>query len=457
VVAACLADETARESTEEGGQSHGELTRALIRELDGLKDLGKEELADLRWGRIWRAVLAGVAERNGAQHPWMWGGFARRVFGGPPEDGDAGYGITKDGAKFRLDVGTLSGVTKGARIAVYGPEPPRFPQLAEDADVRRGVLRVTSAERASAIAVAETKPLSLPAGARGRLIEPGEEGRMRVGLFPQGALPKGLAESIAASPLLELAPAGTRGDVDLEERKDGAWAVTDDVFDLGDEAEQPTLCIIPATALKLAREVLEHYHVYAAPLRLAKQCTDLAHALDLRVLDCNGIERMSAEKAQDPTRLPEVARGHDAPYQLAHGDRVCFSVHNGAPYTLMVFIVFCQQSGKVAVLAQARIPGRKDKDSPPGMHAFWVNDTVGQPYHMSLAPGLDLGVDRVVAIGTTNRDASLDHLETSTTFASILDTTRGKSKDIIGGEEVEAPPPELWTATVTALRSKRSK
>jgi hypothetical protein len=445
VVAACLDDEKARESVEQDGRTHGELTRALIAQLAKLPKT--EPLGELRWGRIWRAVVAAVSERNGAQHPTLTGGFARRVFGGPPEDGDAGYGIARAGAKFQLDVGSLSGVTEGAQVAVYGPEPPLFPPLgsAQDHAARVGVLRVESAERSTAVAVAETK-LALPAAPRGRLVAAGRPGRIRVGLFPHDAE---LAKAIEGSTLLQLAPTNTRGDVDLERRKDGAWALTDDVFDVGDEPGQPVLCVLPEKPEKFARAVLEHYHTYSAPLRFAKACQDLPTALALRVHDCKGL---SPEQAQSPASIPSARPGSDAPYLLEHGARICFSVENSAKESLSVFLVVCQQSGSVAVLSKARIPGRNEETGRPGFHAFWANDTLGEAFKITLPHGKTIGVDRLVAIGTTKLGASLDHLVTTTRFASLFDRLRG-DRDI--GAARAVPVAELWTNAVTAIRCER--
>jgi hypothetical protein len=146
-----------------------------------------------------------------------------------------------------------------------------------------------------------------------------------------------------------------------------------------------------------------------------------------------------------------VAPGAAAPYTLRTrdaadgGDRICFLVENTSGFPLHVTLIACQTSGAVAVLAQARIPAG-------AMRAFWQGDTLGQPFALSLRPGREVGVDRLVAIGTTHPSASLWHLETRTKFAELLEPTRGtRDLDVERG----AGPPELWTSTVTAMRVER--
>src|SRR5262249_8752561 len=91
LVAACRDDQRARESLGQGGLAHGELTRALVRRLAALE---RDELASVRWGRVWRAVEAEVRLANPMQSPWLSGGFGRFLFGfGPDQEGDPGYAV----------------------------------------------------------------------------------------------------------------------------------------------------------------------------------------------------------------------------------------------------------------------------------------------------------------------------------------------------------------------------
>jgi hypothetical protein len=448
VVAACLDDERAMESGGHDGRPHGGLTRALVNQLEALS---QDELAELRWGRIWRSVVAEVTALNPAQHPWISGGFARRVFGGPPERGDVGYAITRDGDTYRLDAGTLSGITERAEIGLYEATPAEFPPLdsEEDLAARRGLLRVMRASRSEAEAVAVTQPPPLPPGARGRLVRAGKAAKLLVALEPHD---EGLAAGLARSPLLQVAGPGQAGEVSLLRRGDGGWAVCDDVFGTGDTPDEPTLVILPPNRLERAREVLEHYHRYAAPLRLARGCQDLPRALRLRLLDCNAMPRLTREQAQSPS-LPEVPAGRRAPYEVRAqrgpkpGDRVCFAVDNCSDHGLRVTLLDCQASGRVAILGEKKI-------AAGGKHVFWLEEDLGTPFEAWLPDGKDLSVDRLVAIGTTRLDSSLRHLEVGASFEELLAPKREKDRDVEPPMD-EPQPVEHWTSVGTAVRMTR--
>ena len=443
VIAACLDDERARESTREGTLAHGELTRAFSEQLASVSD---DELADLRWGRIWRAILARLEVLNPAQHPWISGSFARLVFGGPPERGDVGLALTQVGDIYHIDAGTLSDVTEGAEIAVYRSTPFELPPVGSDADLaeRAGLLRVTSAARASSEAVAVTAASPWPAGARGRLVLAGRDAKLAVGLSPPD---DELAARIAASPLLRVAAAGEPVAVTLMRRADQSWAVTDDVFGAGDVADEPLLVLVPPPAADHVRPVLEHYHRYSAPLRMAKRSNDLGGFLRIVALDCNDLRSMTAEQAQDPD-LREVSPGVRAAYELrakdgtVPGDKVCFRIESQADVPLRVTLIDCQASGKVAILGEKKLPEH-------GKHVFWCGENLGTPFEADLPPGQSLGVDRVVLIGTTRLEASLRYLEVNHGFAELFERTRG-ARGTVRGQS-----PEQWTSAVTVLRMER--
>jgi hypothetical protein len=76
VVAACRADQRARESVGSDGRCGGELTRALVAQLEASADLEA-----LSWGQIWHGLDAAVRAANPRQSPWLCGRFGRRVFG----------------------------------------------------------------------------------------------------------------------------------------------------------------------------------------------------------------------------------------------------------------------------------------------------------------------------------------------------------------------------------------
>ncbi len=443
VVAACLDNERARESDPDVGRAHGELTRALLDELAALEDAA---LADLRWDTIWRSVIDRVARSNPAQHPWLSGSTRRRVFGGPPDGGDAGFSVTHARDGFRLGAGSLSGVTAGSLIAVYAPEPARFAPIGspEDVGARLGVVRVAYAERASAVAVAVSPAdlTVLPRGARARTIEAGEAARIVVGMAPYDT---SLASRLAPSSLVTVAPPGERGDVTLVRRTDGAWALTDDVYGTGEGADVPSLPVLVRGDLANARSLVEHYHRHTAPLRLARACVELPRCLRVTLLDCAGFTAAMPEaQAQDPD-LPEVTRREGSAYALyaqsdtARGELFCVRVENTSSQSLHVTLLLCADGGTVHVLA-GRVNVRGG-----GRATFWHPQGMGFPFQAGLARGREVGVDRFVAIGTTERDATLDHLEVAATYDE-------------SGREDELPravPADLWTATIAVVRVAR--
>jgi hypothetical protein len=441
VIAACRDDQRARESGGEAGIPNGELTRALVTQLSAVP---VTEMQDLRWGRIWRGVEAAVRDANPRQSPWLSGRFGRRVFGfGPDDDTDPGYAVVKAPAGYRVDAGSLAGVTVDAEIGVYGADPPAFPPLAsgEDLAARKGTIRVVRAERASSEAVA-TAPFVLPEAPRGRLVRSGRDARLRVALAPNDAR---LAAQLAASPLIELAEP-EQAELTLARRADGGWAMVDDVHGTGQNADEPVLAVIPADRLDMARAAVEHYHAYSAPLRLARACRDLPSLLRLWLLDCSDAA-LTAEEAGDPD-LPQVQPGAHAPYEIDVGDRVCFVVENAARAALSVALFDCAPSGRVLLLGEKRVP-------PLATHVFWFGETLGTPFVASLPDDRPVGVDRIAAIATTRPDVSLRYLERGRSFAEILaPPIRGEPRlrDLGGGEE---PPAESWTSALTALRIVR--
>ena len=403
--------------------------------------LSTAELTDLRWGRIWRAVEAEVRTANPRQSPWLSGNFGRRVFGfGGDEDSDPGFAVTVAGSQYRLDVGSLAGVTEGATIAVYGATPLSFPPLgsAADCDARKGVLKVTRADRATCEAVAETS-FELPEAPRGRLIAAGQAARLRVALNPHD---EALAAIIAGSALAEVVTSDP-ADLTLVRRGNGDWSLTDDVHGTGEVAGEPVLAAVPADAPALATPLVEHYAAYIAPLRMARACRDLPSLLRMWLLDCNNAQ-LDPAQAQSPD-LPQVKVGTRAPYELTVGDRLCIVVENAASERLAVTLFDCAASGKVLILGEKQMPAQS-------RHVFWLNEVLGQAFVAGLPANRDVGVDRLVAIATTRTDVSLRHLALGTTFDELLKRLRerGGTRDLgDGGGEM---PAERWTSALTALR-----
>ena len=207
VIAACLNHELAQESTGSDGVRHGLLTRALVEELRAVPDIN---LRDVPWGRIWQGVRASVETANATQHVWMAGSEARAVIAGPPVDGDFGLTIKRTGANtYEIDAGTLAGITTGAKVAIYKPTPPHFPPLSSDQDKQARfidvLLEVTEAARANARAAAMDGPFDLPAGARGRLVEPGTPDRLRCAVVPAN---NAIEDTLSKSSFLEVVDEG---------------------------------------------------------------------------------------------------------------------------------------------------------------------------------------------------------------------------------------------------------
>ncbi|HEX8112232.1 MAG TPA: caspase family protein, partial [Kofleriaceae bacterium] len=163
VVSACLANEFSREN-ERDGVRNGVFTSAFVAAVRGATG----DLRTLTWDRIWHAMLNEVMLRHPGQSPRMDGSPRRAVFGGPPGDGDAGLSVSRDGDGYRIAAGTMADITLGTELAIYGPDPARFPPLGSTADVavRLGVVRVTEADPATARAAAIGPAFELPPGAR---------------------------------------------------------------------------------------------------------------------------------------------------------------------------------------------------------------------------------------------------------------------------------------------------
>jgi hypothetical protein len=443
VVAACRDDQRARESDGDGTRAHGDLTRALVASLMAVP---AGELGDLRWGRIWRAVEAAVRAANPRQSPWLSGSFGRRVFGfGADEETDPGYAIVSTSSGYHVDVGTLAGVTPGAEIAVYGPQPAKFLPLesAQDLAARKGTIRVTTAERSSCAGVAAA-PFVLPGAPRGRLVRAGEASRLRVALSVDD---KNLTDALTASPLIELGR-DTEAELTLTRLATG-WALVDDVHGTGTTSDEPVLTVIPVNRLDAARAMVEHYYDYITPLRMARTCRDLPSLLRVWLLDC-GNKTIAPDAAQDPD-LPQLKPGQHAPYEIADGGRVAIVVDNASDVTLYVSLFDSAASGRVLLLGEKGVPRRS-------RHVFWFQDTLGQPFEASLPAGRDVGIDRLAAIATTRPNAPLTHLVRSSSFADLLGARlRGVAvdRDLTGQSRGVSEQVEAWTSAVTALRIVR--
>lgn len=441
VVSACLAHERAQEGRHADGAHQGLFTHAFISALDAATDV---ELTAVTWGRIWQAMSDGVQRRNPGQHVSMIGQASRAVFGGPPTRGDAGIPVSRSKDSYRLAVGTLAGVTDGAKLAVYGAQPAYFPRLdsEEDRKARVGVLHVTHATRASATARAAEAPFELPAGARARLVEPGVNERLRCAVIPRNPT---LEAQLARAPLLEVVEDPVEAQVRLEHRN-GRWFVTDTVHGTGGANDAPVLFALQPAELDCARDVLEHYYLYSRPLQIAARATDLPNRLELRVLRCpQGL--VSAAEAQAGA-LPEAPSRAERSYLVPSGMLVCFQAANHSQHRLRVTLLNSAASGKVQLLG--------DEILEPGtIHVFWAGGTLGSPFQITPPRGGDRCIDRLVAIGRTSVGHDLGYLRVDRSFAEIIQRSRSAG-GIAGGGQQKASVLERWTATQVIIETRRN-
>lgn len=456
VVAACLDNEVARESGVAAARQ-GELTRALVEQLNMLP--AGTELSELRWGQIWRSVAAGVERQNPDQHPWLSDNPMRRVFGGPPESGDVGYRITFDGATstYSIDAGELMDVTKGAKVGVYDPigvaASPSFSPLdsAEDLAARRGILEVISAEDSTSTArLLSPAGLSISPGSRGRLISAGEDALLAVELATEDPI---IAEALASSSLVRRAKPGEKPRMTLVRRNDGMWAMTDDTYRSGENAGEPTLSLLtPAYAAEapFVKRSLEHYYRWTAPLRLAQRCMEQPRHLTIRLMDGGSLKNLTQDQFQDPpvSELHAEQRPH---YQLragvydpkqerllSTGEAFCVRLENSGPENLWVTLFACLGEGTVSIHGNRLFVGKHSRTTA------YLYGQLGAPFEPVLFPPQVLGVDRLVAIGTTNKEATLDHLVVQESFTNLRGTREPATRSPRGA-------PERWMSDTLVL------
>lgn len=444
VVSACLANQFAREDTYSGAR-HGLLTHAFLAALEAA---GDADLHTITWARIWETMHATMTGLQAAQSPMMTGHPGRAVFGGAPVDGDHGIRVVRDGDLYHIGVGTLGDVTPSAELAIYGELPRSFPPLgsAEDLDAQRGVVRVTLATEASALATA-VAPFPWPTGARARLIKLGDAARLRYAVTP------GHPEvQIANSPLLERVDSLEAAAVCLEySDRDRCWRLTDDEHPLVPGPRHPlapggaALCELQPDELDLARSVLEHYYAYSRPLRMARRATPQRTGdLQLSVLACQ--DPAVVARAAQGVRPPEAAR-RDGRYTLASGDKVCFRVRNTGPDPMRVTLFDVAASGRVQKLGDEIIEARTE-------HLFWDPNKLGLPISMGPARGKPCGIDRLVAIGRTDATIELEYLRVNSRFSDLIDARRGKPsglRDAGDDNGGSGAPLDRWAAAVAVV------
>ena len=411
VVVACQSDEKAGEGAFAVNKPrHGVFTDSFLTVLRR-SDPGKR--ADLCWGAIWQALLAEVATRNAqlnqrTQHPWIIGCSERKVFGGPWERMDVGYPVTKrhDG-NYEIGAGKLIGLNKGAEIAVYGAHPRFFPPVGSPEDLPVGRLDVKSAGSFNAVAHVVGATFELPDWARGRLVKPGESQRLTVSLKHPDL---GIEKQLQKSEYLELVPSmDPNAEVEVVTLPDGGWIIGNDV--------EAILATVPAGQIGALRVGLEHYYCYNAVLRIARNCNNpqTSNSLAIQLLDCNddaALRAMSQEELADP-KLPEAGRDGHRVYSLQKDSMFCIKVTNTSSYDLNVTLLNCSARGLVEYLCDALLRAGAS-------HVMWSENNAGAPF----IAGVDQGpadtfglqlpkyvTDRMIAIGTMQRDLKLDYLK----------------------------------------------
>lgn len=454
-VVACQPDERASEfAARDETRVLGILTYALLGLLASRND---EERSRLRWADLWPQLLDGVAARcrqgsRRAQHPSLIGRSERRVFGGTWQEQDPGYRITSlDDGRYRIAAGTLMGLTRGAEVAIYGPEPARFPPIGSEEDSPVGRLRVLAAERAECTAEAMGATFATE-GARARLVKPGEGERLSVSLDPENSA---LAEELALSPLLKIVPAGSPdADVEVVREVGGGWIIGDDV--------EAALARVRPGDTEALRSGLEWCYRGQAALRLAYRCTDpqLSRSLHLELLDCSNaeaLEAMSPQEQADP-KLPLAPRDDAGIYQVPPASQWCVRVTNRSESTLMVHVLRCSAGGSVELLGDATL-------RPRASHILWQGDRFGDAFsargdwlpRQRGAEPRRFVTDRLLAIGTNRSGVDLSALLADRTVQEVVrETVRGDGPR--GSRLLNQPaaaPAELWTAAIVPMRIRR--
>jgi hypothetical protein len=442
LVAACQANESAYEvkpvKPGETWPQQGAFTRSLVQILEATD----KPLQSLRWWDISVALadrLKSMATENRPQNLRIVGHGGRRVFGGPWARRDLGYALHQSGESFHIGAGTLTGLSEGAEVAVYGSEPDRFPILnfPQDQTARIGLLRIDKAETSSCTAVSVNGSFKLPQGARGRLVRPGEPDHLVVALDPFDAQ---LAASLAAWGIVG-APPETPGAEARLRRANGQLHLGDEIYG-GDG--RPPLVSFPGDRPGLAEVILSHYARYRQALRLPARCHDLDGALEVKLLSFSG-RQIAPEELQAPG-FNEVPSDNPWRYKVQEGEGFVIRIGNRAKDPLEVFLLNCAGSGRVEHLGSMQIP-------PGAMHTLWSSRALGIPFYPTVATERTEIVDRLLVVGTTLPDQDLSSLEIDDSFADVIQRFPDRdAKDMGRTRALPTALVEKWTAEMVNLR-----
>jgi hypothetical protein len=439
LVAACRASERAYEVPPGNAKpSQGAFSRALVEILEK----AERPLSDLQWSDIWTVLLDRVGGFNSVQHPQRVGRGERLLFGDPWMWRDPGYVIRQDGERFRIEAGTLTGLSEGAEVAVYGPEPDRFPDLgsSQDRSSRIGLLRVDRADRSFCTAVSANGSLRLPPGARGRLVMAGTPDRLTVLLEP---FDPRLAARLEARGIAAVPP-GTPGiEAYLHRDANGHFHLGDEIYGDGRNPARPPLASFAEDYPDTLEAVLGHYARYRQALRLPSRCGDLPGALQVELLDCRNTAGVAPENFQTPS-FPQLPGDTPWSYKVQAGEGFAIRVDNRAQDPLHVFVLNCTGSGRVENLGYAEVPAGS-------LQILWREGILGSAFYPSVGIDRSEVVDRLVIVGTTLPDRDLSYLELDESLAEVIRHPRecGPARSASGS------PVEKWTAEMVTLRIYR--
>ncbi|WP_158257500.1 caspase family protein [Haliangium sp. UPWRP_2] len=434
VLCACHGDEKATECRRPPrvGRSHGLLTATLLDVLRALvRDRGPEALAAVRFSDVFPTLNARVFADNPAQRPQLLGPPERRIFGGPWKPRDPGYRVLlgSDGG-YVIDAGTLAGLSRDAQLAVYGPEPDRFPPLGSPADreARLGALTITSVSvaKANAVPTPPSPAFALPLGARARLVRPGELSRLRVSAdsvsAPLRATLSGLEKEHG---FLLLPPGEGGGELMIGQYENGDLWLGDDICGPGLPSERSA----PGPMARIPRYLLDdpffcekglagairHYAQYVIPIRTYRNggFSLPPKVLSLRLIDTKNISDKQQLTQQHFMRT-ESPKNEKGVYQCADGDEIAIEVSNEININLYFYLFLCSMEGNVVELApETTLQGRSRV-------LLWYQGIDGQAFPLSLPEGHPWAIDRLLLIATDQPGLDLSMLKQDETMQQMI-------------------------------------
>ena len=441
VAAACQATEAAHEMPLEGGW-RGAFTVAWLAAVRA-SDQRPETLS---WAAIWTDLRSRLA-RLSNQTPSILGDPGRRLFSGTPGI-EPGLAITREGDRYRIAGGTLTGVDPEARVAVFGPEVVQLPPAGSAAGAI-GLVQVDSAgafrSRGRAVGADGTPgaPFELPHGARGRVVQPGRLDALTVILR---GVPGERASAIAAAGIRALDDGDPTADCTVDATDDGRFALSEALHDRADRDTGPWLV---CTAAELV-DALRHYAVFQRPLRMATRARSPGRLLEVRVLDCSDVRRLRAADHQDPD-LPEVGPGRDRrfPVDVDHDQPVCVAVRNRGATVFYVTLLDCSCDGRVQIL------GASMRLEAGATETFWHGERHRAPFYPTLPPerleARRTGVDRLVCIGSTEKGVDFGGYRLDAGLRDIVGDARMGANGGLHRRRRRRRPPSPVTVTVVPM------